>query len=339
MSNHYKNLVFEGGGVKGVAYVGAMEVLEKHKVLTGIQRVGGTSAGSIQAMLLALGYNVAEIRQILWEMDFESFRDDSWGIFRNLLRVRNRYGWYKGDAAFKWIRQRVDKQTGNPNVTFQELQALAKQNGWPSLYVVGTDLSKGMVQIYSHEETPDTSVAEAVRISMSIPLFFASMKWQNQVMVDGGVLQNYPVRLFDRARYIDQHGKDTDDYQALNKSMQRTGGDRLVFNQETLGFRLDSAAQIKDFRRGEVPGMNPIRNVKDYMENLVKTLLDFQDRQYINSDDWERTIHIDTLGVRSIDFSLSEKKKKELVQSGITGTTKFFDWKAQQTQPVATVTP
>ena len=45
MAYHFKNLVFEGGGVKGIAYVGAMEVLDKEGILNNIERVAGTSAG------------------------------------------------------------------------------------------------------------------------------------------------------------------------------------------------------------------------------------------------------------------------------------------------------
>lgn len=56
----YRNLVMEGGGIRGIAYGGALAELEKQGVLAGIQRVGGTSAGAIQAALLAVGYSPQE---------------------------------------------------------------------------------------------------------------------------------------------------------------------------------------------------------------------------------------------------------------------------------------
>ena len=49
----FRNLVFEGGGVKGVAYVGALNELHKRGILDSIERVGGTSAGAINAVLLS----------------------------------------------------------------------------------------------------------------------------------------------------------------------------------------------------------------------------------------------------------------------------------------------
>ena len=57
---HFRNLVFEGGGVKGIAYVGALEVLDQEGILKDIKRVAGTSAGAMVAVLVGLGYSAAE---------------------------------------------------------------------------------------------------------------------------------------------------------------------------------------------------------------------------------------------------------------------------------------
>lgn len=56
----FRNLVFEGGGVKGIAYCGALGVLDERGILSWIRRVGGASAGAINATILALGYTVDE---------------------------------------------------------------------------------------------------------------------------------------------------------------------------------------------------------------------------------------------------------------------------------------
>lgn len=89
MNYPFRNLVFEGGGVKGIAYVGAMKVLEKEGILKNIKRVGGTSAGSINAVLLAAGFSNQEILKIMNELDFNDFKDDSWGALRNMTRLRD----------------------------------------------------------------------------------------------------------------------------------------------------------------------------------------------------------------------------------------------------------
>ena len=65
MKYNFKNLVFEGGGVKGIAYGGALDALNAMNALQGIERVAGTSAGAITATLLALGYTSSEVSDII----------------------------------------------------------------------------------------------------------------------------------------------------------------------------------------------------------------------------------------------------------------------------------
>ena len=103
----FRNLVFEGGSVKGIAYVGALEELEKRGIMPNILRGGGTSAGAINAVLLALNYSADEMRQVLWELDFTNFLDDSWGVVKDVKRVVDEFGWYKGDFFRDWMRDLI----------------------------------------------------------------------------------------------------------------------------------------------------------------------------------------------------------------------------------------
>ena len=60
MEYPFENLIFEGGGVKGIAYVGVFQELQDREIIGNIKRVGGTSAGAINAVLLSLGYSLQE---------------------------------------------------------------------------------------------------------------------------------------------------------------------------------------------------------------------------------------------------------------------------------------
>ena len=104
--------------------------------------------------------------------------------------------------------------------------------------------------------------------------------------------------------------------------------DRYVYNKETLGFRLDSKEEIEKFINPNMvmPVKNDIKSLFSYTKALVTTLIDFQNNVHLHSDDWQRTIYIDTLGVNSTDFGISDSKKKKLVESGITNTQKYFMW-------------
>jgi NTE family protein len=330
MAHHFRNLVFEGGGVKGIAYVGAMEVLEEEGILPDIKRVGGTSAGAINATLFALGFTNIETRNVLKKLDFNNFMDDSWGVIRNTKRLLERFGWYKGDFFHEWISGHIKKKLGDPNATFQNL----KEVGKPELYVYGTNLSTQFGEVFSYEHTPKARIADAVRVSMSIPLFFSAVRnARDDVYVDGGVLSNYPVKLFDREKYIspENHNKmavKTDYYDKENKSFlkKHPASSPYVYNKETLGFRLDSKQEIGVFRYGAEPAHNKIDDFFDYIKALVTTIMESQGNNHIHNDDWQRTIYIDTLGVGTTDFDLSETMKKKLEESGAKGARAYFEW-------------
>lgn len=330
MAYHFKNLVFEGGGVKGIAYVGAMEVLEEQGITPNIERVGGTSAGAINAALFALGFTNNEQRSILKNLNFKNFMDDHWGVVRDTKRLLEKFGWYKGDFFHEWISGHIKKKMGDPNVTFEHLREDKK----PFLYVYGTNLSTGFGEVLSYEHTPKTRIADAIRISMSIPLFFASVRnARDDVYVDGGVLNNYPIKLFDREKYISQENRDKmalrkDYYEKENKKFlkKHLSSSPYVYNKETLGFRLDSKKEIGIFRYGAEPAHEKIDDFFDYVKALVATIVDSQGNAHLHSDDWQRTIYIDTLGVKATDFDISDGMKKKLEDSGRKGATAYFKW-------------
>lgn len=330
MDYHFKNFVFEGGGVKGIAYLGALDVLEQKGVLQNIERIGGTSAGAINAVLLGLNYSTDEVRDIIWSLNFNNFMDNSWGVLRDMKRLKDQFGWYKGDYFRNWIAQLIKAKTGNSESTFADIEALKVKKNFRSMYFMGTNLSTGFSEIFSAEHTPSTCIADAVRISMSIPLFFAAKRSvRGDLYVDGGVLDNFPIKLFDRKKYIDSNRYIcTDYYCKLNDQFfnpDRTESD-FVFNQETLGFRLDSKEEIATFRDHAAPPVREIDNFFDYTWALVNTLLEAQQSYHLHSDDWERTIYIDTLGVKTTDFDLKDTQKNALIKSGIKGATAYFDW-------------
>jgi len=219
---HFRNLVFEGGGVKGIAYVGALEVLDQEGILNDIKRVAGTSAGAMVAVLVGLGYSAAELRDILWNLNFQNFLDDSWGYIRDTKRFITDFGWYKGDFFRNLMADFIKQKTGNGEATFKDLQDNTK---YKDISLIGADLSTGCTKVFNAKNTPDFKVADAARISMSIPLFFAAVKGvnkDNHIYVDGGLLDNYAIKVFDRKNLVyDQqnNARRTDYYEILNDKL------------------------------------------------------------------------------------------------------------------------
>lgn len=345
MASQFRNLVFEGGGVKGIAYVGAMQVLSQRIPLSDIRRVGGASAGAINALIFALGYDIPSQRQILQRTDFKEFMDDSFGVIRDIRRLKHEYGWHKGDFFIDWIGKLVEDRLGNAQATFRDL----KEARLPELHVIGTNLSTGYTETFSVERFPDMPLTEAVRISMSIPLFFAAVRHgaRNDVYVDGGVMLNYPVKLFDRERYIDmtneaEAARPVDYYNLENARflLDRPGRSPYVYNRQTLGFRLDTAEEIALFRYDEPRQGKEIKNFTQYARALISAIMQVQENQHLHGDDWQRTLYINTLDVKTTDFDISDEKKADLIQEGIKGAEDYFKWfEDPAEQPVNRLSP
>jgi NTE family protein len=330
MSNEYpfRNLVFEGGGTLGVAYVGVMEELEKRKILNQVVRAGGASAGAINALLFVLGYSSNQVWDELLKLDFNTFLDFSWPFkLDSLYRLFKAFGLYRGDVFKSWISGLVVRKNLNPRITFREL----KKAGYRDLYLVGTNLNTSYYDIYSWEHTPDMSVVDAVRISMSIPLMFAAVHDAlGNTDVDGGVLNNYPVRLFDQGKYIDlnahpTHATLTKFYKQVNRAADPSSF-QYLYNRETLGFRLSSPQNLPVGENAQPATRVEIRSLFNYLARLVAAFRNVQNNSHLETEDWHRTIFVDTLQVDGFNFHIDTDTKKRLAESGRQGVINYFKW-------------
>lgn len=278
----FTNLVFEGGGVKGVAYAGALTVLEDAGILAGVTAVAGTSAGAITAALVACGYTPAELAATMLALDFTEFED---GRPEGPFRLIEEYGWYRGEAFLDWLRAQVEAKLGSAKITFTELASARHID----LRVVATDVTAHTPQVFSTATTPDVEVAAAVRMSMSIPFFFAAVRVNGRVYVDGGAAWNYPVEIFDGE----------------------------VANAATLGFHLDNP--------GPPPPPAKIDDVVGFAKCLYESVMAVQDDFFERSRaDRDRTVRIDDLGLRATDFSLTTAQKKALIDNGAKATRAYL---------------
>lgn len=325
MASQFRNLVFEGGGVKGIAFAGAIEVLERQGILSGIRRVAGTSAGAITATLLALGCTTKKLGHILATTNFNDFMDTGWGgRIAGAIRLVRKYGLYRGEALATWMREHIQDLAGDGDLTFRELKRKveAREKGFRDLYVVGTDLSAQDCKIYSaeSEHTPNIPIWEAVRTSMSIPLVFMAMARKGKILVDGGVSYNYPIDIFDDVKYLSKKSA------GLKTSYPTKYDKDDRYNKETLGLRVDTQDEIRwETDNWDIPDRK-IDGFKDYMGALYGFFSEMANKAHLHKNDWHRTIFIDAKGVKTTDFDLKRKKIEELVQSGRKNTKKYLEW-------------
>ena len=177
--------VFSGGGVKGAAFLGAVEEAQKSVQFVGW---GGTSAGSIVASLLACGYSIEELKELLLAAPYAEFFRIS--KLRLLL-----FGRYRGliDPAplLRWLRTHIGKKF--PNLSRVNFEHLRDDQ---YLKIVAANISTQQIAIYSKAVTPKQEIAQAVLASSSFPLLFPAVRDGEDEIVDGGIFSNFPMWLF-----------------------------------------------------------------------------------------------------------------------------------------------
>jgi len=176
-------LIMKGGGVKGLAYVGAIDELQKQYNFNWFV---GTSAGAIAALLLGAGYTVEELRQELERKDFRDFFDASRP--RALFNLYMYGGLFKADAFTSWIDRLLSAKLKRP--TQVKLKHL------PHRVTVYASRRNQTAQRFDSVDDGETPAAWAVRCSMSIPGVFIPQSVVGFNAYDGGVQNNYPVSAF-----------------------------------------------------------------------------------------------------------------------------------------------
>jgi NTE family protein len=294
-----KNLVFEGAGIRGIAYAGAISGMESGNMMEQIEKVGGTSSGAIVALALSLGYSGKEIQNIIAETNFKKFNDGHYLFIGGMNRTNKYFGWYRGNRFESWLEKIIAQKTGSADITFEELH----KKGFKDLYITGTCLNKQQLIIFSHETYPKMKVKDAVRISMSVPLYFEAVfidkdgkvvrhpkqKEGLDIMVDGGFTENFPIRMFD----------------TISQS-----------NSFTLGFRIDSDEQIKNDREGKSIAAMQVGNLKQYMSAFYNMVIENLNRQKLTEEDWKRTVSISDGKIGPRIRKLSAEEINILINNG-----------------------
>lgn len=293
-----KNLVFEGAGIRGIAYCGAIQELEAKNLMGNIERVGGTSSGAIVALMLSLGYTGKDIEALIATTKFKKLNDGGFFFIGGIIRIKKYFGWYKGKNAGKWLGKIIEQKTGNADITFEELH----QKGFKDLYVTGTSLTKQKPVIFSRETHPKMKVRDAVRISISIPLYFEPVfidstgtivyhpkqKQGLDVLVDGGITENFPIHMFD---------KTTPDL-------------------TTIGFRLDHDAQIESDQGDRTLAHMKVGNLNEYFKAFYSIVIENLNRQKLTDIDWQRTISISDGNVQPRVRKLLKEEINILIENG-----------------------
>lgn len=307
-------MVFEGGGVLGLAYADAIAVAERGQHMRNVRRFAGASAGAITAAALAAGADAGYIDRVLGNLDLRSMMDTQFGLVRNAWRLWTKGGVARGAALHQWMGKVLWDLTGDADVTFGELQ------GGRELVVVTTSMSARQPRYFSTQTNPDLPVRQAVSASAAYPLVFPMVSIGREQHWDGGILDNYPLHVFDRPLVRDL---DNENQHAVLPSPNarlrepNPGG--------TVGFKLLLDSEVQP------PASYRVRHVADAARGLIDCWHDAALRVHVDERiDWPRTVRIKVgAGISSMSFDLSDEQKQRLRKAGADAAQAFFA-KAEQ---------
>lgn len=323
-----ENLAFEGGGVKGLVYVGALQELQKHHILKTVKRVGGSSAGGITAMLVGLGCSVKEITEEMNGMDFTKFQDAGKEFWRKVPKVMGlqeaaetcekiltiirskKKGYYKGEAFLQWAEAKIAEKLGNPNATFADLKIAMDADkegklGLKDAMFTATNISGNgpALQIFDSDHTPNVRIADAVRATMSFPLAFEPYEIEingiKSIFIDGGLINNFPTDHYDDERFLPP-----------GEHLNAVG-----INERTLGLRVDREDEIALYKwSGREKEGRDVSSLSGYAGGVKDALL--SDRAKVRKAGFG-IIQINDCDVKTLKFELEPKEKEALVKSGV----------------------
>lgn len=308
----HADLVLEGGGVKGIALVGAITVLMEHGYE--FKRVAGTSAGSIVGALVAAGFGHDELIAAMSSVDYTKFQDgDLWDHLAvgKMFELLTAHGVYRGNYLKKWLTEHL---AGHGVRTFADLP-YADSDRPPAdsarafrLVVNVSDISSGCLRqlpwdYREHYQLDPGSqpVVDAVRCSMSIPFFYQPVilrdgDGQKHWIVDGGMLSNFPVSLFDAPPGVDPRWP-------------------------TFGIKLSTKPSAV-----QQAFINRIEGTASMSLAMLDTLTGFYDRMHVEDPSVvARTIFIDTAGIEATDFDLTSEQRELLYANGRKAATRFLE--------------
>ena len=182
-------IVLSGGGIRGVAYVGTFQELEKRGFLKNIKDILGVSCGAMFGFAHILGYTPTEMCALASSLDFSLLQNIDPDVALNYFMT---YGVDDGSNLDKFLESLMKNKGFSIKITFQELYE--KVSIQFRCYAV--ELNSSSFIEFSQKETPNTKVLFALRASMCIPGYFTPLVDDVKMYVDGGLLNNYPIDLF-----------------------------------------------------------------------------------------------------------------------------------------------
>ena len=273
--------IFGGGAIRGLAYLGALRAMKELGI--SIKSFAGSSVGAVFAAYASLDYTYEEFQEIFKEVNFDLFRDVRFDLTK-------KFAISKGEHFLDWIRTGIEKKFykenyrkgQNPPVTFKDIDK--------DFFVITTNINGCNPYVFSKYTTPDFEVAQAVRISTSLPGLLEPFEYEKNVLIDGDIMKSWP--------------------------MWRICDILCPKDCRVIEFRLEGAKCWPD-----------VKNSVEYLNAVFATMSNFATEYIMETyqpKDKFDYIKIDTDHILPVQFTLPQSERDKLVELGYATTMEYF---------------
>jgi predicted acylesterase/phospholipase RssA len=271
-----------------------LEILE----IPRFRNISSSSAGAIIAGMLAVGASADYITDTFMNLDFEKFIQSSSSfsylqgtVVAGLWNLRTIKGWCDGNDFLQWYSNIIESLCGDANITLAGVHK--RYGGRLVITTVALHPKRGIVYMdwRTHGHVP---LVLAVRMSMSIPGLFQPAEFEGQKYIDGGVLDNYPIKAFHRNTLL---------------------SDSITPN--TIGVLLMTSKEIKR-------NYKPVDSAQGYISAILDCYMNQTQAITLDKRDWDRTIKVNCRSTNSFDFGISISEKTELLTDGANAVLDYF---------------
>jgi NTE family protein len=271
-SSNTKNiLILSGGGIKGIAHIGALKALEEKNILQNITTIAGTSIGGLIASLIVIGYTADELYSFIQLFDLSKIKSI------NPSKLLTKHGLDDGSKLIFVLETMFEGKNISKHITFLELWNKTKIK----LILTTACLNDKQPYYLSHITYPTMPIIFAIRMTTSLPIWFIPVEYNNKLFVDGGCIDNYPIQLFE---------KNLDNVIGIYLSENREYCENILNTEDFLinlmqcFFEGNACNSIKGFEKYTIKLNLPPINIIDLNINQIfkKRLFDFGYLETIN---------------------------------------------------------
>jgi NTE family protein len=276
------NCIFGGGGIRGMCYIGAVKALQEYNIK--IETIAGSSVGAVFAALLAVGYNVDEIKEFFFEFNLNMFRDLNISIFNNDLSLS------KGEIFLDWIREKIERKIYQEEYENKKGEKVKFKDIDKDLQILTVDINTNTPYIFSKQNTPDYEIAYAVRASACLPGLMKSIIEDDKILVDGDLIKTWAG---------------FEIYKDITKNPERI-----------LEFRLEGSRNVTDIK-------NPMDYVNSLINTIWYLSTENVYNKYHNNDKCDFIV-FDIKDVILFDFTIDRDEKEKLITKGYEITKEYL---------------